>query len=68
VDTELDPDANYSNQIYTANEIITVWNKCGDDGEFTEVQEATLIHAAYALAELVLSLNDWKKAREFYGN
>lgn len=58
----MDLEENYSNQIYTANEIIRVWNKCDDKGDFTKEQEAMLIHAAYELAELVLSLNDWKQA------
>ena len=59
----MDPDANRSEQIEIANEVMKLWDECGDDGEFTDVQESQLVAHAYRLSELALALFEWQEGR-----
>lgn len=57
----MDPEANQKEQLEVANEIMKICDECPESGEFTEFQEHQLMDRANRLAELVISLNEWKR-------
>ena len=57
----MDPEANLREQHQQATEYMRIWDKCPEDGNFTEDQLDKLAQIGYRLAELVLAMHDWNR-------
>lgn len=57
----MDPEANLKEQQEVAAEVMKVWDRCDEEGHLTFGQLSDLAELASRLAELVLSLAEWKK-------
>ena len=64
----MDPEANIREQGEIADVVMTIWDACSDDGDFTEEQQQHLIFHAYRLAELIQAMNEWIKRGGFLPN
>lgn len=56
----MDEQANLKEQQSVAAEILRIWDRCPEDGEFSEYQLSCLAFHAYRLAELVQALHEYR--------
>lgn len=59
----MDLEANMKEQMQIAEEILELWDKCPESGEFTEWQQSELLRNAHRLAELVTTAHEYKYNR-----
>lgn len=61
----MDPIANIKRQHRIAEEIVSLWSACDQDGQLAIADSDLAAEYANDLAELVLALDEWRKSGGF---